>query len=85
MSYPFLPLLLLTSFVVVAAVVVVVPVSATAIVDIVYCCCCCLQVDTIDSDLLFGNMPEIAALSSKLLHKLETATINVDINDQIIG
>ena len=78
LSYPFLPLLLLTSFV-----VVVIRVSATAIVDIVYCCC--LQVDKIDSDLLFGNMPEIAALSSKLLHKLETATINVDINDQIIG
>ena len=30
-------------------------------------------------------MPEVASLSSKLLERLEAATHNVDINDQIIG
>lgn len=43
------------------------------------------KVDAIDCDILFGNMPEVASLSSKLLHKLKTATDNVDINNQIIG
>ena len=43
------------------------------------------QVETIDCDLLFGNMDEVAALSGRLLERLETATQDIDINQQIIG
>ena len=43
------------------------------------------KVEKIDCDLLFGNMDEVAALSSRLLERLETATKDININNQIIG
>jgi hypothetical protein len=39
----------------------------------------------VDCALLFGNMDEVAALSSRLLERLETATTDIDIHHQIIG
>ncbi|XP_028399680.1 dynamin-binding protein-like isoform X2 [Dendronephthya gigantea] len=43
------------------------------------------KVEAIDCDLLFGNMEDVADLSSRLLERLESATDDIDINEQIVG